>query len=263
MLAFGNAAYSMNTKLIILGINRSGTKLASLIAAKACGFRYVCLEPFRWEGGIDTKIGGEWKEQIARRAVSKDGIKEHCSLPIFPDKNTRSKWLESILCKQGWDLVKFIQVGRCNLYHSICPEALITAVIRDPVGQFTSLNGSTIQKEDVANQWHRLKKEINCRDPLPDANKYLSDDLADCARAYVMLYNYLTENLPDNSIRVAFESLKVDTSWIEKIGNELKINLNKNIYIPMVGVSTKSPLSTDQTKYLEDNLTPAYNGFLK
>ena len=252
----------MNTKLIILGINRSGTKLASLIAAKACGFRYVCLEPFRWEGGIDTKIGGKWKDQIARRNTSGNGIKEHRCLPIFPDKNTKSKWLESILCKQGWDLVKFIQIGRCNIYHSICPDALITAVIRDPVGQFTSLNGSTIQKEDVANQWHRLKKEINCPDPLPDANKYLSDDLAYCARAYVMLYNFLSENLPDNSIRVAFESLKADTNWIEKIGKELKINLNKNISIPMVGVSTKSPLSTDQTKYLEDNLTTVYNGFL-
>jgi len=253
----------MTSKLIILGINRSGTKLASLIAAKVCGFRYVCLEPFRWEGGIDMKNGNGWKEQISRRDVSKDGIKEHSCLPIFSDKKIKSKWLESILCKQGWDLVKFIQVGRCNLYHSICPGALIAAVIRDPVGQFTSLNGSTVQKEDVSNQWHRLKREINCNDPLPDANKYFSDDLADCARAYVMLYNYLAENLPDEAIRVSFKSLGSDKSWLEKIGKELRINLNENIYIPMVGVSTKSPLSIDQTRYLEDNLMTVYDGFLK
>jgi len=254
----------MNTKLIILGINRSGTKLASLIAAKACGFTFVCLEPFRWEGGIDTRIGDDWKDQIVRRDSSKQGIKEHRHLPIFPDKNIKSEWLETVLTKQGWDLVKFIQVGRCNLYHSICPDALITAVIREPVGQFSSLNGSTIQKEDVANQWHRLKNEINCSDPLPDANKFLPNDLADCARAYVLLYNHLSENLPDNSVRVAFESLKTDTVWLEKIGKELIINVKAdNISIPKIGVSTKSPLAPEQIKYLEDNLTTIYEKFLK
>ncbi len=252
----------MNTKLIILGINRSGTKLASLIAAKACGFRFVCLEPFRWEGGVDTKIGTDWKDQLVRRDSSARGIREHRRLPIFPDKNTKSKWLEDVLTKQGWDLVKFIQIGRCNLYHSICPNALITAVIREPVGLFTSLNGSTIQKEEVANQWHRLKKEINCSDPLPDAGKFLPKNLADCARAYVMLYDYLAMNLPKNSIRVAFESLKSDTTWLEKVGNELKIKMNKSISIPKIGVSTKSPLSASQAKYLKENLQSVYLNFL-
>ncbi|RLD12232.1 MAG: hypothetical protein DRI44_01390 [Chlamydiae bacterium] len=252
----------MNTKLIILGINRSGTKLASLIAAKACGFRFICLEPFRWEDGIDTRIGTDWKDQLLRRDSSVGGIREHRRLPIFPDANIKSKWLENVLTKQGWDLVKFIQIGRCNLYHSICPSALITAVIREPVGLLTSLNGSTIQKEEVANQWHRLKKEINCSDPLPDAGKFLPKDLADCARAYVMLYNYLSMNLPENLIRVAFESLKSDTEWLEKIGNELRIKINKSISIPKIGVSTKSPLSDEQTKYLKDNLTTTYNNFL-
>jgi len=254
----------MNTKLIILGINRSGTKLASLIAAKACDFRFVCLEPFRWEGGIDTRIGDSWKDQLVRRDTSKRGIREHRRLPIFPDKKIQSKWIESVLCKQGWDLVKFIQIGRCNLYHSICPTALITAVIREPIGLFTSLNGSTIQKEDVANQWHRLINETNCIDPLPDANKFLPNDLADCARAYIMLYNHLSENLPDNSVRVGFESLKTDTLWLDKIGKELRINVNTdNISIPKIGVSTKSPLPPDQEEYLCRNLNPVYKNFLE
>jgi len=252
----------MDTKLIILGLNRSGTKLASLIAAKACGFRFVCLEPFRWEGGVDTQIGNDWKDQLIRRDSSKRGIREHRRLPIFPNKSTKSKWLESVLTKQGWDLVKFIQIGRCALYHSICPDALITAVIREPVGLFTSLNGSTIQKEEVANQWHRLKKEINCSDPLPDAEKVLPVDLADCARAYITLYNFLSENLPEKSVRIAFEKLKAETDWLEEIGKELKIQINKELSIPKIGISTKSSLSSLQAEYLKDRLMPVYNDFL-
>ena len=251
------------TKLIILGINRSGTKLASLIAAKACGFRFVCLEPFRWEGGIDTKIGTSWQEQLARRAPSKKGIDEHRRLPVFPNENSNSKWLENILTKQGWDLVKFIQIGRARLYHKICPSALILAIIREPVALFTSLNGSTIQKFDVANQWQRLKVETNYKDPLPDAEDFLPNDLADCARAYFTLYNHLTSALPKNSIRVSFEKLKSDYKWLDELGDKLNIKINKNISIPKIGVSTKTPLEAEQSKYISEKLTPIYHLFCK
>lgn len=250
------------TKLIILGINRSGTKLASLIAAKAFDFRYVFLEPFRWESGIDTRIGSDWQPQLARRAPAKTGIKEHRRLPIFPDEKNSSPWLENILTKQGWDLVKFIQIGRANLYHKICPITPVLAVIREPVAQFTSLNGATVPKEDVANQWLRIKKETGCSDPLPDAENFLPKDLADCARAYFILYNYLSKNLPENSVRVAFENLKTQTGWLEKIGAKINCRTNKNISVPKIGISTKNPLTENQQKYIKEKLSPVYNNFL-
>ncbi len=252
----------MNAQVIVLGINRSGTKLASYLIAQALELRYVCFEPFRWEGGIDTLVGGEWRDQLARRLPAKKGRKEHERLPVYCNGNEKSKWLSSILCKQGWDLVKLVQTGRCKLYHALCPDACIVGLIRAPVGQFTSLNGSTVQKDDVAEQWHRLRNQLSLDDPLPDAGKWLPTDLADCARAYVTLYKLLDESLPPGSVRVGYETMKDDQSWLEEIARHLDIEPHTPAKAPMLGVSTKQPLPEDQGKYIEDKLQSAYETFL-
>ncbi len=247
---------------MVLGINRSGTKLASYLIAKSCGLRHICFEPFRWEGGIDTRKAGEWGEQLAGRRPSKKGRAEHLRLPVYCDGSEDSKWLSSILCKRKWDLVKFVQIGRCRLYQSLCPEACVVGLIRAPIAQFASLCGSTVQKDDVADQWRRLKEELALQDPLPEAEKWLPLDLADCARAYVTLYGLLNENLPATAVRVSYESLTQDRSWIERIAGALDVTCDASVQAPMLGVSTSLELKPDQQKYLEEKLTPTYREFL-
>ncbi|GEM_PF-2429249 len=250
------------TKIILVGLNRSGTKLASYLIAKACGLRYVCLEPFHWRGGVDTSIGEDWKPQLAERYVSKSGQKEHERLPVFCSGEEVSKWMNKLLKKTKWELVKFVEIGRAPLCRSICQDACMVGVIREPVSWATSLNGSTIQKETVAGQWQRLKEEIKCEDPLPDANNWLPEDLADSARLYVVLHKLVKKNMPENFITVSYESLVNEQSYLTKIGRRLGVKVVLPITAPMLGVSTKQSLTPDQEKYLEENLTATYSEFL-
>ncbi len=250
------------TKIIIVGLNRSGTKLASFLIAKACGLRYVCLEPFHWRGGVDTSLGEDWKPQLAERYVSKSGQKEHLRLPVFCPENEISKWMNKLLRKTKWELVKFVEIGRAPLCHSICPDACIAGIIREPVSQFTSLSGSTIQKETVAGQWLRLKDEINCEDPLPDANNWLPEDLADSARLYVVLHKLVKQNMPNDFITVSYESLIKDQAYLTKIGNRIGVSVKLPVTAPMLEKKKKNSLTSDQEKFLEENLTSTYTEFL-
>jgi len=250
------------TKIIIVGLNRSGTKLASYLIAKACGLRYVCLEPFHWRGGVDTSLGEDWKPQLEERYVSKSGQKEHLRLPVFCSENEVSKWMNKLLKKTKWELVKFVEIGRAPLCQSICPAACMVGVIREPVSWATSLCGSTIQKDTVAGQWHRLKEEIKCEDPLLDANNWLPEDLADSARLYVALHKLVKKSMPENFITICYESLIKDQSYLTKIGNRIGVNMELPVTAPMLGVSTKHSLTSDQEKFLEENLTATYTEFL-
>jgi len=249
-------------KIIVVGLNRSGTKLASYLIAKACGSRYVCLEPFHWRGGIDTTLGKDWKPQLLERYVSKSGPKEHARLPVFCTGNEVSKWMNKLLRKTKWELVKFVEIGRAPLCQTICPDACIVGVIREPVSLFTSLSGSTIQKDTVTEQWARLKKETECEDPLPDANKYLPEDLADSARLYIVLHKLVKQKMSDKFITVSYENLIKDQTYLKEIGIQIGVNVEVPATAPMLGVSTKQSLTPDQEKYLRENLTETYTEFL-
>ena len=250
------------TKIIVVGLNRSGTKLASYLIAKALKLRYICLEPFSWRGGVDTTLGVDWKPQLAERYVSKSGPKEHARLPVFCSGSEVSKWMNKLLRKTKWDLVKFVEIGRAPLCRAICPDACIIGIIREPVSLFTSLSGSTIQKDTVTEQWTRLKKETECEDPLPDANEHLPEDLADSARLYIVLHKLVKQKMPDNFVTVSYENLVNDQTYLKEIGIQMGINVELPVTAPMLGVSTKQSLTPDQEKYLRENLTETYTEFL-
>lgn len=252
----------MSTQVIVLGINRSGTKLASYQIARACGLRHVSLEPFYWDGGIDTTLGDDWQPQIRIRKISKKGHKEHKRLPVYCDESTESPWLEHLLCDAGWDLVKFVEIGRARLYHAVCPGALNIGLIRDPIGQFCSLRGATIQKDYVVHQWKRMKKKEKFDDPLPDADRWLPKDLAACARLYASLYSRLKDDLPADSVRVCFKTITGDSAWLDTVTSRLGLPTADPVIMPMMGVSTKKELPPDEHAYIAEKLTPVYEHFL-
>jgi len=252
----------MSTQVIVIGINRSGTKLASYQVARACDLRYVSLEPFYWDGGIDTSQGEDWKPQIIVRKLSKKGHKEHKRLPIYCDETMASPFLKDVLCTSPWDLVKFVEIGRAKLYHALCPEALCIGLIRDPIGQFCSLRGATIPKDYVVHQWKRLKKKEKFDDPLPDADRWLPKDTAACARLYAALYTRLKEDLPDGSLRVSFKEITESHDWLNAVAGKLGQTAPKPFTMPMLGISTKKELPADEHAYIVDNLTPVYDDFL-
>ena len=253
----------MSTKVIISGINRSGTKLASYLIAKACNLRYICFEPFYWQGGIDASLGDDWSPHIRSRTRSKSGKEEHERLPVYCNGTEKSPWLHSLLNEQKWDLVKFVEIGRVQLYHTICPDAFHIGLIRDPVGQFCSLKGSTIQKNYVVDQWKRLRKELKGHDPLPGAEQWLSNDMAACARLYAVLYTKLKHDLPEGSLRVSYDELSSSRKWLVAMSNALKANLHFAINVPPMGVSTRQDLSEHEHRYIIDSLMPVYNSFLE
>lgn len=254
---------SRKAKVIVIGLNRSGTKLSSFLIAKACGLRFVYLEPFTWTGGVDTTKGENWKPQLSKRIFSKSGQAEHQRLPVYCSENEVSKWMIDFMNNSKWELVKFVEIGRAPLIHTICPNACIVAVIREPVSLFTSLNGSTIQKDTVAGQWSRLQEEIKCEDPLPDANNILPAKLADSARLYIVLHKLIKQNLSDVLIPVRYESLLEDQQYLEKIGSRIGVKIKLPVTAPMIGVSTKKNLTDEQQQYLKENLTSTYKAFLK
>jgi hypothetical protein len=252
----------MSTKVIVIGINRSGTKLASYQVARACALRTVSLEPFYWDGGIDTSQGEDWKPQIIVRNLSKKGRKEHKRLPVYCDETTASPFLKEVLCTSQWDLVKFVEIGRAKVYHALCPEALCIGLIRDPIGQFCSLRGATIPKDYVVAQWKRLQKKEDFSDPLPDADNWLSKDMAACARLYAALYTRLKNDLPQGSLRVSFKEITESPDWLKTVADTLGLAAPTPFTMPMLGISTKQELPANEHAYIADKLTPVYNKFL-
>ena len=252
----------MSAKVIISGINRSGTKLASYLIARACGLRHICFEPFYWHGGVDASLADDWSPQLCARSVSKSGSKEHMRLPVYCSGTEISPWLDVLLNEQNWDLVKFVEIGRARLYHTTCPGALQIGLIREPVGQFCSLNGSTIQKDYVVDQWNRLKRELKGDNPLPDADKWLSKDMAACARLYAVLYSRLKEDLPPGSLRISYDDLRSSQDWLAAVSRSLGVDTLASVDVPMMGVSTRQELPEDQHAYIVDSLMPVYSSFV-
>ena len=113
------------TKVIILGMNRTGTKLASYEVSHACGLNDVYLEPFTWDSGIDILLSKDWAPQQKLRKESQQGRAEHKKLDILCSANIQSQWLNNLLKDERWYLIKFIEIGRCDLHHAYFPKFFI------------------------------------------------------------------------------------------------------------------------------------------
>ncbi len=253
----------MKSKIILLGLNRSGTKLASFMIAQALGLSSIHLEPFYWEGGIDTLGAEHWENQRAKRIPSTRGMSEHARLPVYCNEGARSPWLREVLCEQAWDVVKFVEIGRCRLYHSINPNALIVGLIRNPIRVLGSLAGARIQRDYIIDQWHRLKQELGLSDPLPGAEQFLSSDLADCARLYKVLYERLGQDMPAGSIRIAYENLPNNVDWLRAVAERTHRRIiTEPIEMAQLGLSTQKQLAENASRFVEANLMPIYSSFL-
>ncbi len=250
------------TEVILLGLNRSGTKLAGYLLAHALDLRRICFEPFTWEGGVDRDRPAGWPEQLRARRRSAAGLTEHRRLPVLCGGDEESPWLAGVLRDQRWDLVKLVEIGRAPLYRRLCPDALVAGLIRSPRSHLASLAGSTLQKDAVVEQWHRSQREAGVADPLPDANRWLPDDLADCARAYHSLYSRLRDTLPPDALRLSYDDLVEPGAWLGKLRARESRALDGPTHPPMIGVSTTRPLPEDQAGYLEEHLRPVYSAFL-
>ena len=75
------------TKVVILGMNRCGTKLASYIVAEGCHLDKVFLEPFTWDRGIDANASMQWQAQQELRKRSPEGRQEHAINPLISTKS--------------------------------------------------------------------------------------------------------------------------------------------------------------------------------
>ena len=85
-------------KVIVTGINRSGTNLTSFLITKACNLRNFYLEPYYWDRGFDTK---DWFTRPRNWEKNKLGMKEHRRLPVYCDSTENSDWLNDLLNNQG------------------------------------------------------------------------------------------------------------------------------------------------------------------
>jgi hypothetical protein len=255
----------MTTPILVLGMNRAGTKLVSFLIAEVLGLRRLSLEPFSWEGGIDAAWPVAWPTQLRRRSPSHCGRQEHLRLPVFCDKTAHSPWLRKVLQGQGWDLVKFVECGRTKLYHCISPKSIQVGLIRNPVTLLGSLAGTTFQKQYCAEQWRRASIEAPIADPLPDAEEYLNQDLADCARLYAVFYSQLSEDLAQGSLRVRYESLWQSYDWLQTVADRSGLKPNSAAVMEttsQIGLSSQVPLSTKARTYVERHLEPIYNAFV-
>jgi hypothetical protein len=253
----------VNKPIIVLGMNRSGTKIASYLIARSFQLKRVCLEPFYWEGGVDMALGDDWAEQLRQRRPSKPGHEEHRRLPVWCAGPSGSPWLEQVLKHAGWDVVKLVEIGRAGLYRAICPNAYVIGLIRHPVGNLESLAGSNVQKAYVADQWRRLKQEQGFVDPLPDATRWMPEDVADCARYYAAMYRMLGEQREWFNLRMAYEGISNSSELLNDIGATLGRGPVVPVNLPRFGHSTRQPMSDDARQYVEQHLLPAYEFFLR
>lgn len=250
-------------KAIVLGMNRTGTKLASFIVSKSLSLPTVFLEPFTWDTGLDASLSDNWTPQQKLRKRSAKAKIEHESLKIISDKSDESHWLETLLYNPAWDVIKFIEIGRYELYYKYSPEAYYILLIRNPIDFLSSIRGMAAAREAVTEQWGRLHKVENFKDPLPDAEIYLNDDIADCARAYHTLYSNLSNFNPKHGVKVDYTDLingKLDLTPLEKLLGRKSQHIEA---LPTLGASTKSNLTHTEIDYIKLNLGPIYKGFLK
>ena len=184
-------------------------------------------------------------------------------MPIWCEGTPGSPWLEQALKHDGWDAVKLVEIGRAGLYRSICPDAYVIGLIRHPVGNLESLAGSNVQKAYVVDQWRRLKQEQGFVDPLPDATRWMPDDVADCARYYAAMYRMLGEQREWLDLRMAYEDISNSSGLLNQIGATLGCSPIVPPNLPRFGHSTRQPMSEDARQYVEQHLLPVYDFFLR
>lgn len=249
-------------KIIILGMNRSGTKLASFLVAKSFSLKNVFLEPFTWNKGIDASLSDTWQPQQQLRSRCDIAKNEHQQLNIISSAEESSSWLDSLVNSEKWDVIKFIEIGRYNLYERYSEDAFFISLIRDPIELLQSIKGMDPARDAVVEQWRRLKEKEGYDDPLPDANNYLSSELADCARAYAVLYKKLSRFSPKHGMKVSYQDLITNTALLKPIEHYLNSNMLSIEAAPLLGGSTKKALTDAEVNYITKELQPIYHDFL-
>ncbi len=243
-------------------MNRTGTKLASYLIAKSFNLHNIFLEPFTWDKGINANLSDNWKPQQTLRQRSPIAQKEHERLKIISNKSESSPWLNNLFNEQSWEVIKFIEIGRHDLYYKYNENAFFISLIREPVDFLKSINGMAPARNAVIEQWQRLQNEEGYCDPLPDANSYLDHELADCARAYFILYNQLQTFSPKNGMTLNYKELTSKTPPLRPVAQYLNSTLTSLTTIPLLGSSTKKTLKTSEINYINEKLMPVYERFL-
>lgn len=241
-------------------MHRSGTKLLSWQIAESLGLPRIFLEPFTWDRGIDLSGSRTWETQRLERQVSHKARREHERLSCLAGHESESPFLAELLGRGDWDIFKFVEIGRAGLLAKIAPSACFVCLIRDPLETLSSLMGSTIQKQEVIACWETIRHLVT--DPLPDAEEYLSQELADCARAYKLLYGKLADFDPMRKVTVCYDQLFADNDHLVEIAELLGLSVNYRPKVASLGESTSIDLDTDAKKYLERELQETFSSFL-
>jgi hypothetical protein len=249
----------MSGPVIILGLNRCGTKLASYRIARSLGLSTIHLEPFCWENRFEVLDDDDWNAKPKSRQVSQQGILEHARLPIWCDGSEESPWLASIL-NGGAELVKLVELGRAALARRLCPEAILVGLVREPVPWLRSLAGAEVQLGYVAAQWNRLRGELNLPDPLPEAERWLSAPLANCARVYMSLYGGLLPNqISLLDVVLSHEEMEAGSLLSPPLRGAGERGPSD---LPQIGLSSSRELGHEAEEFIETELRPAYRHFL-
>jgi hypothetical protein len=245
-------------KIIVLGLNRSGTKLACSLIAQLAEIEKVFLEPFTWDRGISSNRVQEWDALLRKREISQAGRAEHERLSVITSGSEESSWLQDILAGE-WQLYKFVEIGRWQIIRKYAGNALFVVIIRDPIEFASSVAGTTLQKEVLSMQWKRLVKEHSTLDPLPDADTYLEPSLADSLRLYCTLYKHLDALPNERKIVITYDELLNSTHWQEKILTYVGLdNSTRPISKQQIGISSKEQLTTDGVRYITEIVKPLY-----
>lgn len=250
-------------KVIILGMNRTGTKLASFFVSKIFNLPNVYLEPFTWDKGIDASISDDWKPQQKERKRNPEARIEHNKVNIISTGDESSKWLERLLNDPGWDVIKLIEIGRHDLYYKHNENCFYVSLIRHPVAFLQSVKGMKEAREAILEQWDRLKNKEGYEDPLPDANDYLDNEIADCSRAYKVLYDSLNLFKPKYGMKVDYDDIVNQELDLKSLSKYLGGNNQPITELPRLGNSTKIDFPDNEISYIEEKLTPVYHSFLK
>ncbi|GAA6135077.1 hypothetical protein NBRC116188_18670 [Oceaniserpentilla sp. 4NH20-0058] len=250
-------------KIIILGMNRTGTKLASFLISNAFDLKRVYLEPFSWDRGIVTRPSEDWKIQQKLRERCQIGQREHKNLNVISSGNDESPWLNNLLNSPEWDIFKFIEIGRHDLYKKYNPDAYYISLIRNPIEFIQSIKGMKDARKAVVEQWERLHQDEGYSDPLPDADKIIGEELAACAKAYYVLYSTLSSFKPNQGIKITYEELKSESLPFSSLEQYLDKKMNHLSNRPMLGNSTKTELTPQEKKYIKGTLHPIYESFLE
>ena len=142
----------------------------------------------------------------------------------------------------------------------ISPNSLYISLIRHPLGSLKSIQGTSTQQKAVTEQWQRLKDYVT--DPLPDAENYFTESIADCARAYITLYRHLQNFQPQYGIRISYEEMTTNKNWTSKLNIHPKFQALGIADTPLIGSSSKTSFDERQENYIEKYISPIYYDFL-